>query len=66
MVSSRNRKTHAAPARRQGGELRGVLRVFGILLALLPGLAGVLFAEDWPTAAISSEAVSLRSDCSFP
>ncbi len=49
MVSSRNRKTHAAPARRQGGELRGVLRVFGILLALLPGLAGVLFAEDWPT-----------------
>ena len=49
MVSSRNRNTHAAPARRQGGELRGVLRVFGILLALLPGLAGVLFAEDWPT-----------------
>ena len=27
----------------------GSLRLFGLLLAFLPGLSGVLFGEDWPT-----------------
>ena len=49
MVSFRKRETRAAPRRRQGGELRLVLRALGFLLALLPGLAGVSLAEDWPT-----------------
>ena len=46
MVGLRKRKIRAAPKRRQGGNLRLVLRAFGLLFALLPGF---LAGEDWPT-----------------
>ena len=49
MVVSRKKKNCVAPREAQRCSPALVLRVLGLLFALLPGLCGMLPGEDWPT-----------------